>query len=70
MATVEGCGERGVAAEQGSAAVVVALGLDDLVAFDGAELADRAVDGATKALVASGLAPGLRARVKKSLKLA
>jgi len=47
----------------------VALGLEDLVALDAPELADRAVDGADVVGVASGRAPGLSGRVKNSLKL-
>ena len=39
-------GQRGVAADQRGGRVAVALGLEDLVALDRAELADRAVDRA------------------------
>jgi hypothetical protein len=48
----------------------VALGLEDAVAVDGAELADGAVHRADQSASASGRAPGLSARVKKSLKVA
>ena len=40
--------QRRVAADQGQGAVAVALGLEDLVALDAAELADRAVHRADK----------------------
>ena len=43
VAVVELRGQRRVAADQRGGAVVVALGLEDLVAADAAELADRAV---------------------------
>ena len=46
VAVVEARRQRGVAGDQGRGAVVVALGLEDLLAFDGAELADRAIDRA------------------------
>ena len=45
-AVVELLGERGVAADQRRGRVAVALGLEDLVLLDPAELADRAVDRA------------------------
>jgi hypothetical protein len=48
----------------------VSLGLEDLVALDGAELADRAVDRADEIGVGQRPAPGFSGRVKNSLKLA
>lgn len=43
-AVLEFCRQLAVAADQGTGRVAVPLGLEDLVAFDRAELADRAVD--------------------------
>jgi hypothetical protein len=49
----------GIAADQRRGRIVVALGLENLVALDGAELADRAVDRADE--VGVGQRPRRRA---------
>jgi hypothetical protein len=46
VAVLERCGERRIAAEERRRRVTMALGLENLVAVDSAELADRAVDRA------------------------
>jgi hypothetical protein len=70
VAAVEVRGQRTVAADQRGGAVAVALGLEDLIAVQVTELADGTVHRAQQAASLSGRAPGLSARVKKSLKLA
>ncbi len=60
-----------VAADQRGRGEAVALGLQDMVVVDLAELADRAVHRAdTKSASAMGRTPVFRARVKKSLNVA
>jgi hypothetical protein len=67
-AVLEARGQFAVAAEQRGRRIAVALGLEDLVALDGAELADRAVDRAQESASASGGRRPAAAR-EESLKL-
>jgi hypothetical protein len=53
-------GQFGVAADQRGSAELVALGLEDLVVVDGAELADAAVDRADE--IGVGQRTGVRAQ--------
>jgi hypothetical protein len=59
-----------VATDQRGRRIAVALGLEDLVALDGAELADRPVDRADEVGSCQRPAPSRSGRVKNSLKLA
>jgi hypothetical protein len=58
-------GQGGVAADQLGGGEVMALGLEDVMVVDRAELADRAIDGQTKSASARG-APALSGRVKNT----
>jgi hypothetical protein len=51
-------GQHGITADQCGGRIVVSLGLEDPVAVDGAELADRAVDRADE--IGVGQRPGAR----------
>jgi len=51
VAPLELCGQRRVTAHEGQRAVGVPLGLEDLVALDATELADRAIHRADKGCV-------------------
>jgi hypothetical protein len=63
--------QRRVAAHQRAGAVVVALGLEDLVALSiGPNWLMAPSTGQTQSASASGRAPGRSGRVKNSLKLA
>jgi hypothetical protein len=70
LAVLEARGQHRIAADQRGRRVAVALGLEDLVAVDGAELADRAVDRADEIGIGQRPRAGRSGRVKNSLKLA